>query len=69
MISFFMCLVLLILSFFTYGKYVERVFGPTDAQKLEVRFANGVDYVPMPLDLIFTGIIATYFIIKIKKHK
>ena len=30
MISFFVCLGLLILSFFTYGKYVERVFGPTD---------------------------------------
>lgn len=29
MISFFVCLVLLILSFFTYGKYVERIFVPT----------------------------------------
>ncbi|MBR4508478.1 MAG: hypothetical protein IKP23_03285 [Elusimicrobiaceae bacterium] len=64
-----MCFILLVLSFFTYGKYVERVFGPTDAQKPEVRFANGVDYVPMPLGLIFTGIIATYFIIKMKKSK
>ncbi len=49
MISFFMCLVLLILSFFTYGKYVERVFAPSNALTPEVRFANGVDYVPMPL--------------------
>jgi carbon starvation protein CstA len=49
MISFFVCLGLLILSFFTYGKYVERVFGPTKAKTPAIRFNNGVDYVPMPL--------------------
>lgn len=49
MISFFACLALLILSYFTYAKYVERVFGPTNAQTPAVRLANGVDYVPMPL--------------------
>ncbi len=54
-----MCLVLLILSFFTYSKYVERVFGPSNAPTPKVLFANGVDYVPMPLALIFTGRIAT----------
>ena len=49
MISFFVCLGLLILSFFTYAKYVEHVFGPTDAKTPAIRFSNGVDYVPMPL--------------------
>lgn len=49
MISFFVCLGLLILSFFTYSKYVEYVFGPTDAKTPALRFNNGVDYVPMPL--------------------
>ncbi len=49
MISFFVCLGLLILSYFTYVKYVERVFGPTDGQTPATRFSNGVDYVPMPL--------------------
>ncbi|MBO4707154.1 MAG: carbon starvation protein A [Elusimicrobiaceae bacterium] len=49
MISFFICLGLLILSFFTYGKYVERVFSPTHAKTPAIRFSNGVDYVPMPL--------------------
>lgn len=49
MISFFVCLGLLILSFFTYGKYVERVFDPTKAKTPAIRFNNGVDYVPMPL--------------------
>ncbi|MBQ3933901.1 MAG: carbon starvation protein A [Elusimicrobiaceae bacterium] len=49
MISFFVCLGLLILSFFTYAKYVERVFAPTEAKTPAIRFNNGVDYVPMPL--------------------
>ncbi len=49
MISFFTCLGLLILSYFTYAKYVEHVFGPTKAETPALRFANGVDYVPMPL--------------------
>lgn len=49
MISFFICLGLLILSYFTYAKYVERVFGPTKAKTPALRLANGVDYVPMPL--------------------
>ncbi|MBO7238132.1 MAG: carbon starvation protein A [Elusimicrobiaceae bacterium] len=49
MISFFTCLALLILSYFTYAKYVEHIFGPTKAKTSAVRLANGVDYVPMPL--------------------
>ena len=49
MISFFVCLGLLILSFFTYAKYVEYAFGPTNAKTPAVKFSNGVDYVPMPL--------------------
>ncbi len=48
MISFLSCLGFLILSYVTYAKYVERVFGPTDAPTPAIRFANGVDYVPMP---------------------
>lgn len=49
MISFFACLGLLLLSYFTYAKYIERVFGPTDDKTPALRLANGVDYVPMPL--------------------
>ena len=49
MISFFICLGLLILSYFTYAKYVEHVFGPTQKDTPATVFANGVDYVPMPL--------------------
>ena len=49
MISFFTCLGLLILSYFTYAKWMERIFAPTKNQTPAIRFANGVDYVPMPL--------------------
>ncbi len=53
MISFFTCLGFLILSYFTYAKYVEHTFGPTNAQTPAIHFANGVDYVPMPLWRMF----------------
>lgn len=49
MISFFVCLGLLLLSYGTYAKYVEHAFGPTKNQTPAIRFSNGVDYVPMPL--------------------
>ncbi len=53
MISFFTCLALLIVSYFTYAAYVEHAFAPTHAPTPAVRFANGVDYVPMPLWRMF----------------
>ena len=48
MISFFICLFALILSYFIYGRFLERIVGVdgsnvTPAYRLE----NGVDYVPM----------------------
>lgn len=48
MITFLVCIVLLIVGYFTYGKYVEKVFGerpdrPTPAYVN----SDGVDYVPM----------------------
>ena len=48
MITFITCLVLLILSYFTYGKYIEKLFGIDSTQKMpsETHF-DGVDYVPM----------------------
>ena len=63
MISFFVCLGLLILSYFTYAKYVERVFGPTADQTPAVRFANGVDYVPMPLWRMVLGRARFFFLV------
>lgn len=48
MITFLVCIALLIVGYFTYGKYVEKVFGerpdrPTPAYVN----SDGVDYVPM----------------------
>lgn len=48
MITFLVCIALLIIGYFTYGKYVEKVFGekPTRPTPAYVN-ADGVDYVPM----------------------
>ena len=48
MISFLLCLALLILGYFTYGKVVDNVFGPDDRETPAVRINDGVDYVVMP---------------------
>lgn len=48
MISFFICLTILILSYFTYGKIVERTLSPDDRVTPAVEIDDGVDYVVMP---------------------
>ena len=48
MISFFLCLGVLILGYFFYGKVVENTFGPDDRETPAVRINDGVDYVVMP---------------------
>lgn len=48
MITFIACIILLIVGYFTYGKYVEKVFGPKEARPTPAYVnADGVDYVPM----------------------
>ena len=48
MISFFVCLVVLIVGFFTYGKFVERVFGiDPDRKTPAIANPDGVDFVPL----------------------
>ena len=48
MISFFICLFALILSYFIYGKFLERIVGVDEsAETPAYRLNNGVDYVPM----------------------
>ncbi|TQR16483.1 carbon starvation CstA family protein [Psychrobacillus soli] len=48
MITFFSAIVLLIIAYFTYGKFIEKIFDPTDARKTPAYTnADGVDYVPM----------------------
>lgn len=53
MISFFACLALLIIGFFTYGKVVEKVFQVDDRQTPAITRPDGVDYVPMKTWRIF----------------
>ena len=48
MISFFLCLAILIAGYFTYGKVVENTFGPDDRETPAVKINDGVDYVVMP---------------------
>ena len=48
MISFFICLGLLIGGYFVYGKIVENTFAPDDRETPAVRINDGVDYVVMP---------------------
>ena len=53
MISFFLSLLALILGYFLYGRFVERVFGPDDRPTPAVAQADGVDYIVMPSWKIF----------------
>ncbi|BDH60748.1 hypothetical protein MTP04_08780 [Lysinibacillus sp. PLM2] len=48
MITFLVCIVILIVGYFTYGKFVEKVFGSKPARPTPAYVnADGVDYVPM----------------------
>lgn len=48
MLSFFLCLVILIGGYFIYGKVVESNFGADDRETPAVTMADGADYVVMP---------------------
>lgn len=47
MITFFICLAVLILGYFVYGKFVDNLFHPDDKPTPAVLHPDGVDYVPM----------------------
>ena len=48
MIWFFLCVGLLVAGYFTYGKFIERLFGPRpELATPAITMADGVDYVPM----------------------
>ena len=53
MVSFFICLFILIAGYFTYGKFVESTFGPDDRETPAIALNDGVDYVVMPLWKLF----------------
>ena len=53
MISFFICLAILICGYFTYGSFVNNTFGPDDRETPAVAINDGVDYVVMPAWKLF----------------
>ncbi len=48
MISFTLCLLVLIAGYFLYGGFVERVFGPDNRTTPVITKADGVDYLRLP---------------------
>ena len=48
MISFLLCLAILVGGYFIYGKIVDNTFDPDDRETPAVRINDGVDYVVMP---------------------
>lgn len=48
MISFTLSLVALVIGYFFYGKFIERVFGPDNRLTPAVKMADGVDYIVLP---------------------
>ncbi len=54
MITFLVCLALLVAAYFTYGRYLERLVGIDPEAKTPCdRLYDGVDYVPLPRWRIF----------------
>lgn len=54
MITFSLALVLLIVGYLVYGKYVDRLFHPDASRKTPaVTMADGVDFIPLPTWKIF----------------
>lgn len=53
MITFTLCLLMLIAGYFVYGRFIERVFGPDDRKTPALVKADGVDYIPLPTWKIF----------------
>ena len=45
---FIIGILLLILGYLTYGRFMEKVLGPDDRATPAVAHPDGVDYVPLP---------------------
>ncbi len=48
MVSFFLCLAVLVCGYLFYGKYVDSTFNPDDRETPAVAINDGVDYVVLP---------------------
>lgn len=47
MVSFLLCVALLVVGYFVYGKLVDKFFAPSDKPTPAIANPDGVDYVPM----------------------
>ena len=48
MTLFILGLILLVVGYFTYGRFVEKVLGPDDRETPAVKYRDGVDFVTLP---------------------
>ncbi len=48
MLTFIICIALLVLGYIFYGKHVDKIFGSDDRETPAVRINDGVDFVVMP---------------------
>lgn len=46
MVTFILCIILLVLGYIFYGKRVDRIFGSDDRPTPAVTINDGVDFVP-----------------------
>ena len=53
MVSFSICLGFLIIMYFIYGRFIEKLFGPDDRETPAFKQNDGIDYIPMPTWKIF----------------
>ena len=53
MISFILSLIILVLGYIIYGRFVEKTFGPDNRITPAVSKADGVDYIVLPNWKIF----------------
>ena len=54
MITFTLALVLLVVGYWVYGKYVNSLFAPDSTRKTPaLTMADGVDFIPLPTWKIF----------------
>ena len=50
MVTFLVCLALLVAAYFTYGRYLERLCGADAGRPVPSAVSfDGVDYIPMPM--------------------
>ena len=53
MISFTLCLAALIIFYFVYGKFVEKIFQPDNRKTPAFTKCDNVDFMPLPTWKIF----------------